>query len=157
LICGWPHEGPERLDAIRDFADRVPDMPWLSLSTPFPGTALERYLHKAGVTSLPYESGVYDTNRFAFVHPSGLALEFYARLMEFYSHMGTEETIGRKIGRLAGDQFEPWATESVQQNLQSLGLRASRLYESLASTWLSCHHESGTTNRGVYSSGDLRK
>ena len=129
LICGWPNETETQLEGLINFARNVPDMPWLSIATPYPGTAFSRYIDKRKMKIKEYKTGEYDTNHFVFMHPKIKNDYYYRMIKSFYQEMGSDEIVKRKLKILKGSMFDVWAVESVRNSLVEQKEKASILYK----------------------------
>jgi hypothetical protein len=103
-------------------------MPWLSIATPYPGTALSRFLLKQNIELTPFHTGNYDTNHFSFRHPIVPPQIYYDAILQYYRSLSSDAVIRRKIIRLQSGKFDRWAVHSVLHNLRSVAARAERLY-----------------------------
>lgn len=128
LIVGWVHESAERIKHLQQFAINYPDVPWLSIATPYPGTGLQKILHNRGITIEDYELGNYDTNHFVYEHPLEPNKNFYKSIQEFYLSLGSNEVIKNKLARLVNSKFDRAAVSGVADNLYKMSQKANSLY-----------------------------
>jgi radical SAM superfamily enzyme YgiQ (UPF0313 family) len=128
LICGWPHETPDMVLELEKFAITTPDVPWLSIATPYPGTALNQMLEKQGISTLPYLSGKYDTNHLVFNHPKAPNQSFYDAIVHYYEAIGSEDALEHKKALWSSPAFNKGAVSAAVENRKSLKVRARQLF-----------------------------
>jgi radical SAM superfamily enzyme YgiQ (UPF0313 family) len=131
IITGWPHETPACIEALAQFAQTVPDLPWLSLATPYPGTGFARHLENRGIVRAEYDSPVWDTNRLAYQHPRASAASWYDGVYAYYQALASDEVIEAKRQRLSGASLANWAVDSIAKDLKQFGARSHRVYREM--------------------------
>lgn len=128
LIFGWPEEHAELIERVIEFGTTVPDVPWLSIVTPYPGTGIRHYFEREKIAMKPYSSGLYDTNHLVFEHPLLSERELYDTIGRFYAISGSPEVRAQKARRLEHPRFASWARSAVDSNLSAMRIKASALY-----------------------------